>query len=69
MFRAAHNAGNDAIANLKVLTCFVLDSLIDDDDDFYDADVYRADVVTEGKYAAASIPGTQQTCGYSERNA
>lgn len=62
MFRGAHNAGNDAIANLKLLTCFMLDSLLDDDD------AYMADVIMEGKYAAASISGTQQTWGYSEKN-
>ena len=58
MFRGAHNAGNDAIANLKLLTCFMLDSLLDDDDGFYDDDAYMADVIMEGKYAAVSISGT-----------
>ena len=50
IFIGAHNAGNDAVANLKANICVVLDSLFgteayDDDDGKEDPDAYIADVV------------------------
>ena len=45
IFLGAHNAGNDAVADLKLLICFIFDSLLDDDDDDdWDEDAYMADV-------------------------
>lgn len=49
IFEGAHNAVNDAVADLKVASCIVLDSIwgtdsYDSDDDADDLDGYMADV-------------------------
>ena len=36
ILEGAHNAGNDAIAHLKILVCFILNSLLDGNNDYYD---------------------------------
>ena len=50
-FKGAHNTGNDEIVNLQLLVHFVLDSLVDRDDDYYDnPDSYINDAIRTNKH-------------------